>query len=217
MQQFGAQGLGEAAQRELGAAISALDGHGAPGQHGADLDDGAGGHAFQRGERAVDGTEIGHLGHAGDLGLVHTLQGRIDGGHGVVHPDGDGAKGGHDGVRGGVHGSRVRHVRAYGVHAGAGGLKFGARGIQAGLAARDQADGVAAPGEGLCGGSADAGAATGDDDDLVHACLPALPAGGGVPDRRQFRRLEERALLPEIKRSGGRDAYRHAGHSRRSR
>jgi hypothetical protein len=64
MQQFGPQGVREAADGELGTAISALKRDCAVGERGADLNDRPGilpAHMTEGGKAAVDSAEIGDL------------------------------------------------------------------------------------------------------------------------------------------------------------
>jgi hypothetical protein len=87
MQKFGAEGIGEAADRELGAAIRRLNGDGPIGKRRAERHNRApvsGNHALQCRHRAVDGSPVGDLCRPlelldGDLG-----ERSEDGSHGIV-------------------------------------------------------------------------------------------------------------------------------------
>ena len=89
-EKFGAQAVGETADGVLRAAIGGLQRNAAIGERRAHLDDPSAPtrlHRLQRRHRAVDETEIGHVGHPAELlrrHIRHTRKHRL---HGVVDPD----------------------------------------------------------------------------------------------------------------------------------
>ena len=95
VEQLGPQRLGEALERVLGGAVRGLQRDAAVRERRADLDDRAAvarPHPPQRGQRPVDGPQVGDGGGARVLVRVELPRPGVDGGHRVVHPDVDGAE-----------------------------------------------------------------------------------------------------------------------------
>ena len=172
MHQLGADGVGEAADRELGAAVGGLQRDGTVGERRADLHDDAAvarDHAPERRHRPVDGSEVGHLGRAPELLRRHVDEPREHGRHRVVHPDVDRAELAFAPLGRGLDLSVVGHVGLDDDRRPAERLDLATRLVEPLDAPRDEAHARSAAGERVRDRAPHAGRGAGDDDDLpVH-------------------------------------------------
>jgi hypothetical protein len=175
MQQFGTEGIGEAADRELGAAIRRLKGDGPVGKRRADLHDRApvsGNHALQCRHRAVDGSQVGDLCRPpelldGDLG-----ERSEDGGHGIVDPYVDRPESLFDGIRCCFDLLGAGDIGRYDESLSTACFHLGRRRVQPRLTACQKTDAGSASSEGMGGRAAHPRGCSGDDNDLF--CLSTL-------------------------------------------
>ncbi len=174
MHQLRADRVGEAADRELRAAVGRLERDRPVGERGSDLDDGAvvaRSHPLQRRHRPVDRAEVGHLGRPLELLRLHVHEGGEDGRHRVVHPDVDRAERALDRLRRGLDLRVVGHIGRQDQCLPTEPLDLPARAVQARFPSRHQAN-VGAP-FGECVGDRPPHAArgAGDDDNFGLAVL----------------------------------------------
>ena len=180
VQELAAQRIGEAADRELGAAIGGLQRDGAVGQGGTDLNDRtgiAGAHVAQGRHRPVHVAEIGHLGHSAELvgrdGLKRAEHRR----HGVVDPDVDAAKVPDDPVSSREHRLRIGDIGGTEQRFTPGGLDLAPGTLETFVAAGDQPDTVSLPGKSHRGRPAHASTGACDDDNprprALHGHAPS--------------------------------------------
>src|SRR6185437_10777461 len=169
VEQFGAERIGEAADRVLGATVRRLERDRAIGERGTDLYDAAAiarRHAPERGHGAVDSSEIGDFGGALEfLGRDLGERGE-DCGHCVIDPDVDGAELELDGGCGVFDLFGIGDVGGKGDGAAAEGFDCAQGGSEALLAPGEKADFRAATCKGAGGGPADPGGGASDYDDF---------------------------------------------------
>ncbi len=165
MQELAAERIAKALDGVLRCAIRGLERNPAIRQGGADLNDRAmiaRKHALERGECAVNITEVGHFGNALEFLRGHLLDRRKNRSHRHVHPDVDRSESFLHLRGSGFDCIGIGHIGRQDERATAAGLDFATRACEAGAPARDQSDLRAFFGKGARLGAPDSGRSAGD-------------------------------------------------------